>query len=286
MQEAMSSGNDRLRSVAYAYFEQYPDRSMIPRLLELLDKEDGEFVRPGLIRALAALGDDPRVAPALVREAGRGEDFFRSAVIEALGDHKATYAIAALTAIANLDGPLTDDAALALGKVGDPRAIDTLATLQRNGPQSRQPIVGASLCLLGVQCVEQERYLLETLSGNGESQGGIRAAAAGLAALAVSGRAASLQGLFDNAGARDPIRAPIALAAATVALRNTELTFVLLEQDPRADRIALLAEGFDMLEEDLEKERFFAMARKAYWNAPDGSTTRALMQTLMGSLDF
>ena len=57
----------------------------------------------------------------------------------------------------------------------------------------------------------------------------------------------------------------------------------------RGDRdaaIELLAEGFDMLEEDLEKERFFAAARRAYWDAADGSPRRALMQALIAQLDF
>ena len=47
-----------------------------------------------------------------------------------------------------------------------------------------------------------------------------------------------------------------------------------------------MAEGFDMLEEDLDKERFFAYARRTYWESPDNSPRRALMQTLIGKLDF
>ena len=78
----------------------------------------------------------------------------------------------------------------------------------------------------------------------------------------------------------------MALALATVALRNTPLMMSVLETHPqRADAIALVAEGFDMLEEDLDKERFFALARR-YWAAAEGSPTRALMQTLIGKLDF
>jgi len=50
--------------------------------------------------------------------------------------------------------------------------------------------------------------------------------------------------------------------------------------------IDLLAEGFDMLEEDLEKERFFATVRRGYWDAAEGSPERQLMQTLIGKLDF
>jgi hypothetical protein len=61
----------------------------------------------------------------------------------------------------------------------------------------------------------------------------------------------------------------------------------ILESAPqRAQAIDLLAEGFDMLEEDLEKERFFAATRQSYWAAAAGSSTRDLMQTLIGKLDF
>ena len=42
-----------------------------------------------------------------------------------------------------------------------------------------------------------------------------------------------------------------------------------------------------MLEEDLEKERFFAAACGApTGQSPEGSPTRQLMQTLIGKLDF
>ena len=54
----------------------------------------------------------------------------------------------------------------------------------------------------------------------------------------------------------------------------------------RDNAMALLAEGFDMLEEDLDKERFFAIARRTYWESPASSPRRALMQTLIGKLDF
>ena len=50
--------------------------------------------------------------------------------------------------------------------------------------------------------------------------------------------------------------------------------------------LGLLAEGFDMLEEDLDKERFFVLVRRAYWDAAQASPRRGLMQTLIGKLDF
>jgi hypothetical protein len=227
---------------------------------------------------------------ALVRESGRGEDFFRSVVIEALGDYRAAYAIDALIAIARQDGPLLDDAALALGKIGDSRAVETLSALQRTGSAALQPVVAASICLIGLQCVEHENYLIGTLKAsgeNGQSQEMVRAAVTGLGALALAGRPSAARALVDvGVHARDSVRAPIALAIATIALRDTPLMFGLLEQGQPADAIALLSEGFDMLEEDFEKEQFFALARKTYWSAPDGSPTRSLMQTLIGELDF
>jgi hypothetical protein len=85
----------------------------------------------------------------------------------------------------------------------------------------------------------------------------------------------------------DTTRAPVSLALATVALRNTPLMLSVLGRHSNRDRaIELVAEGFDMLEEDLDKETFFAAARRAYWDSPERSPTRDLMQTLIGKLDF
>ena len=55
MREALGRPNDRLRTVAYSFFEHNPDPTMMPTLLAALDKEQAEFVRPALVRALAAL---------------------------------------------------------------------------------------------------------------------------------------------------------------------------------------------------------------------------------------
>ena len=291
MGASLTSPNDRLRTVAYSFFEHNPDRAMAPQFLAALEKEQAEFVRPALVRALAALGDDPRVRQALLREVARGEDFFRSAVIEALGDHKAVYAFDALVAVAKLDGPLQDDAALALGKLGDRRALETLAAIQRTAPRHTQPSIAAAICLIGVNCESHQNYLTEALKFADKNTGFqelLRAAAGGLGALAVAGRAEAAEELIlIGVPSHDPTRAPVALALATVALRNTPLTTTLLEK--RADRdnaLALMAEGFDMLEEDLDKERLFALARRTFWDSPIGSPRRALMQTLIGKLDF
>lgn len=291
MRESLASPNDRLRTVAYSYFEHNPDPALVPSFLAALEKEQAEFVRPMLIRALAAYGTDPRVQQLLTREAGRGEDFFRSTVIEALGDHKARYAVDSLIAIAKLDGPLVDDAALALGKIGDTRALETLAGLQRTAPRPTQPFVAAGICLLGVNCGSHENYLVQTLRFSDDNIGFqelLRGAAAGLGALGVGGRQSAVTALFDvGIPSRDPTRSPVALALATVALRNTPLMLAALKQAAQQDAaIALLAEGFDMLEEDLDKERFFAFVRRTYWESAETAPDRRLMQTLIGKLDF
>jgi HEAT repeat protein len=290
MRESLSSPNDRLRTVAYSFFEHNPDRAMLGDLLAALAKEQAEFVRPTLVRALAALGSDAVVQKTLIAEVARGEDFFRSAVIEALGDYKAGYAYDAITAVAKLDGPLQDDAAIALGKIGDKRAVETLSALQGSAPRVRQPPLAAGICLLDVNCASHEGYLIETLrfDQNPGYQDLLRGAAAGLGALAIQGRAEAADALFRiGIPSRDPTRAPIALALGATALRNTALMLSILGTHPdRAKAIELIGEGFDMLEEDLDKERFFALVRRTYWESKEGSPTRELMQTLIGNLDF
>jgi hypothetical protein len=193
--------------------------------------------------------------------------------------------------MAKLDGPLQDDAALALGKMGDQRAIETLALIQRSAPRTTQPSIAAAICLLGVNCQSHETYLAETLRfavRNIGYQELLRGAAGGLGALAVAGRASAAMALFEiGIPSRDPTRAPVARALGTLALRNTPLLLTILETHPdREQAIELLREGFDMLEEDLEKERFFTAVRRTYWQADDGSASRKLAETLIQKLDF
>ena len=54
-------------------------------------------------------------------------------------------------------------------------------------------------------------------------------------------------------------------------------------RDQTAD---LLLEGFDMLSEDFEEERFYAAIRRAFWAAPEGSDTRAAAELLIERLEF
>jgi HEAT repeat protein len=291
VREMSSNPNDRLRTVAYTYYSHHPTPNMMPALLKALDREESEFVRPALVRALAAQGNDPRVRDTLLREVGRGQDFFRSAVIEALGDFHATYALDPLMTIARLTGPLQVDAVIALGKLADRRAMETFAALQRSAPREIQPTIAAAICLLGVNCDAHVPYLIETLKFAEQNTGYqelLRNTVAGLVALANAGNAQALTALVDvGVIAVDPPRAPMALGVATVAIRNTPLVLSYLESSTNAEAaVSLIAEGFDMLEEDYEEESFFAAVRRGYWQAAESSPARRIGQMLIDKLEF
>src|SRR5690349_7296538 len=70
MTTLLSDKNDRVREVAYRWIERHPDPALVPTLLAALQTEQAEFVRPALVRALAAHGRDPLVQRAMVAEAG------------------------------------------------------------------------------------------------------------------------------------------------------------------------------------------------------------------------
>ena len=291
MREVQSDRNDRLRTVAFAWFEHNPDPENLPALIDRLSKERSEFVRPALTRALAAHGSDPRASALLKPLVARGEDFFRGALIEALGDYDGKYAIAEIAEVAKLEGPLQDDAITALGKLGDPTQATLLASLQRSAPREVQPTISAALCLLGLNCSGQEEFLKKTLTvaaTDPNYQAVLRGAAHGLGVLAARGRPGPLTTLFDvGVPATDPSRAPIALALGMAALRNPAAILAGLEN--RKDRngaLELLQDAFDMLSEDFEEERFYVEIRKAYWAAPAGSVRRQVADALIQKLEF
>ena len=291
MVAALSDKNDRMRTVAYTYFERNPDPAVIPRLLEALKVEASEFVRPALTRALAAHADDPKVRQTMEGLVMQGQAFFRSVVIEALGDHRAAYALKPITEVAKIDGPLQDDAVLALGKIGDKTVLPILAGLQRTAPRESQPGIAAAICLLGVNCASHQPYIVESLRFSIATLGFqtlLRSSASSLSVLAVAGREdAAAELVTQGAPTNDPIRAPIALAFGTVALRNTPLMLKVLERETlREPAIELLREAFDMLEEDFDEERFFATVRRAYWQAAAGSPARIVADTLVRKLEF
>lgn len=291
MVRMLQEKNDRLRAVAYAWFEHHRDPAVLPRLIAAVDREESEFVRPALTRALAAYGADPKVRETMTGLVMRGQDLFRAVVIEALGDYRASYALAPIMDVARLEGPLQDDAIVAIGKIGDKRGLVVLADLQRTAPRTLQPFIAASICLLGSNCASHEGFLLETLRfgiANPGYQELVRAAAGGLGALAVAGNRQAAAALFERgARTRDPERAPIALAAGALALRNTALLLQVLEGQPDQQASTdLLRDAFDMLDEDFEEERFYVAVRRAYWAAPAGSPARKTADTLIQRLEF
>jgi HEAT repeat protein len=291
MAGVIADKNDRLRTVAYAYFEHNPDKTIVPRLVEALKTEESEFVRPQLTRALAAHADDPKVQQVMTGLVMQGQAFFRSVVIETVGDHRGTYAIKPLVEVAKTDGPLQDNAALTLGKLGDKSVLPVLAGLQRTAPREAQPGVAAAICLLGVNCASHKPYIVESLAFSIKNLGFqelVRSSAAALGVLAVAGHEDALVELIkQGTPTRDPVRAPIALAIGTVALRNTALTTkVFADPSVREPGMELLREAFDMLEEDFEEERFFATVRRGYWQAAAGSPARLTADALIKKLEF
>ena len=193
--------------------------------------------------------------------------------------------------MAKIDGPLQDDAVLALGKIGDKSSLPILAGLQRTAPRESQPGIAAAICLLGVNCASHQPYIVDSLRfaiANLGFQELLRSSASALSVLAVAGREDAARELVEQgAPTRDPIRAPIALALGTVALRNAPLLLKLLEREAVRDpAIELLHEAFDMLEEDFDEEQFFATVRRAYWQAPAGSPARVVADALIRKLEF
>lgn len=291
MARALSDQNDRLRAIACGYFEHNLDAQMVPRMLDALATEQSEFVRPALTRALAAYASDSRVRDVLTGLVMKGQDLFRSAVIEAIGDYKVAYALPPVTQVAKLDGPLQDDAVLALGKIGDKKSLEVLASLQRGASRNVQPAIAAAICLLGVNCSSHLNFLDQSLRFGMENNGYealLRASATGLAAIATAGNA-DVASMLAQRGipSRDPGRAAIALALGAVALRNTPLMLAVLQkQSDPAPAIMLVGEAFDMLEEDLEEERFYVAVRRAYWTAAENAPARKIAAALIQSLDF
>ena len=299
---ALTDKNDRLRQAAYDWLAANPLPALAPRLIDLLETEQAEFVRPSLLRALAALDADPGVRPALVRETARGLDIFRGAVIEALGLRGAAYAVDALAGVAALDGPLRDVAALALGRIGGAEAAAALATVHDKDR-------GVELTLRTARCLAYGGLANGRLADGGLADGpcdavrgelvkawpssaatGIAGSAAqALSVMAERGDARAMALLVDAgvAGVRD-LRDHAAVALSTVALRKPESVLTWMVANPGAQDgvIALLKDGFDLIEEDVAEEVFYATVRAAYWKADEGSDLRTAAALLVDGLAF
>jgi hypothetical protein len=290
VQGLLDDANDRLREVAYKWLEAHPDPAMVPRLLGALQSEQAEFVRPALVSALAALGDDARVQRALLGEIGRGLDFFRAAVIDALGRRRAAYAIDAVASVTKLQGPLQDDAVLALGRIGGERALAVLTPLAAQSPPPALALtIQAARCLAGEPCEPYVAKIVEAVAVPGAPAAVIRAGMSGLTAIAARGNQSVTAALVATADRSGVLRDQAAIGLATVAVTDPDFVIAWLDKLPERSResaMSLLKDGFDDLEEDFGEEQFFAAARATYWKAADGSDTRSLASVLIQRLEF
>lgn len=280
--------NDRVREVAYRWFERKPDPALAPSLLSALNTEASEFVRPALVRAVAALSGNDVTERALIAEIGRGFDFFRSAAINALGDYRAAYAVEAIGAVATADGPLQDDAVLALGRIGDRRALVTLSSVTSTAPEVA-PSLQAAQCMLGDTCTPRIEWLVTTARSPLVRPETARAAVAALGAIAQRDPAARAALLALAQGAPARLTHEVALGLSGVALGEPAgmLTWLAaVADDERARAMELLREGFESLEEDFAEEQFFAAARAAYWGEAEGSSMRTVVATMIEKLEF
>jgi hypothetical protein len=284
----LSDRNDRLREVAYKWLEQRPDPEMRFPLLSALQTEQAEFVRPALVAALAALGDDAEVQRTLTMEVTRGLDLFRSAAIDTLGHHRAAYAIEAIAGVAANDGPLQADAVVALGRIGGPRARTALMGITNAPADVRLTIRGAQ-CLLGDNCDEALKALQDAAMAPRASTSMVRAAAQALSAIAANGSDAAMASLVALSGRGGAVRDAAALAVAGAALRKPDRILAWLNTAAEGERVAaisLLKDGFEGLEEDFAEEQFFAAARASYWSAAENSSARRLAADLIQALEF
>jgi HEAT repeat protein len=280
--------NDRLREAAYKWLELNPDPGMAATLLGALQSEQAEFVRPALVGALAALGNNPQVQRALVAETTRGLDFFRGAVIDSLGHHRATYAVEAIAGVAALEGPLQDDAVLALGRIGGERATAALGAVKGSSPELTL-MVRTSRCLAGQSCDAVIKQLVDTAGAQGTAASTVRTALSALGALASDGNTAATNALVSIAARGGGIRDAAAIALASAAVRNPGHLISWLDAAPenaRGSAVELLRDGFEELEEDFGEEQFFAAVRASYWKAPEGSPSRTLAASVIEKLQF
>ena len=279
--------NDRVRETAYRWLEQHPDPQLTNTLLGMLQTEQAEFVRPALIDALAALGTDIQVQRALIAEIDRGLDLFRSAVIDSLGRHKATYAVPAIAAIAHAEGPLQGDAMLALGRIGGDTAAAALADLG-SVPGDLAPTLRAARCLVGVSCADAVEALRSAAMSPRATPAAAQTAIEALGDIGEGGHDDALNAIVQVSDTQ-PLHDASSVALGAAAIRRPEQMLAwlgMLPDAPRAKVLGLLKDGFDTLEADFGKEQFFAATRATYWKAPDGAPVRALTASIIERLEF
>jgi hypothetical protein len=102
------------------------------------------------------------------------------------------------------------------------------------------------------------------------------------------GRLGAAEVLFDiGMGAAESVRAPVALALGTIALRRPELMQMMFEKVERLEEaLLLLRDAFDMLDEDFAEERFYMHLRDEYYTSGEGTATRTVAGLVARTLEF
>jgi hypothetical protein len=192
-------------------------------------------------------------------------------------------------AAAQLDGPIQDDAVLALGRLGGTRAAEVLPSIKPQGPELIASLHAAQ-CMLGRDCPGHIKALADIAVNPQASSQASRAAITALGAIAVMPEPSALTTLAGLAGSSAAgIRDAVAVALSAAAVRAPVPILAWLEEldDPaREAAYLLLRDGFARLEEDFAEEQFFAAARASYWGASEGSPSRTRVAGLIDKLEF
>ena len=117
-------------------------------------------MRPALTRAIAAHGSEPRARAALVPLVARGDNYFRGAVIEALGDYNGNYALAEITEVAKLDGRCRTTRFTALGKIGDASTVGVAREPAEDRARANCSRPSSRRCVCSKQGVRSRRRVL------------------------------------------------------------------------------------------------------------------------------
>lgn len=134
--QVLEDSNNILRGHAAIILGNIGDKEAINPIITLLDDSDSN-VRGNAIIALGNF-QEVRITDLLIKHLGEDEDAFnRSCAADALGHLKEKRAVEALIiALNDIDPQVQEDAAWALGEIGDKKALPALIALRDNSKHS------------------------------------------------------------------------------------------------------------------------------------------------------